>query len=282
MKGYSTHDVAHLLGISEARIRNYTRAGFLKPARGPRGQFIFTFQDLIVVRTAAALAQQRIPARTIVRALKRLRTQLPSGRSLTEVSIAADGARVMVNDGSASWNPLSGQLQFEFNVSELAARAEPIAKKRTQALLAAADDGYSAAEWFDIGLDLEAVASHEAQHAYVRVLELDPKHTDAHVNLGRMLHEQGQVTEAATHYLQALRNNDKHAIAAYNLGVAMEDLGRLSEALKAYQQSAAADPEFADVHYNLATLFEKIGNRAGAIRHYTKYRRLAGGTAHKR
>ena len=276
MTGYSTRDIAQLLGVTERKIRAYARAGFLKPARGPRGEFNFTFQDLVVMRTAAALEAQHVPARTIVRALRRLKGQLPSGRSLTEVSIAADGARIMVRDGGSSWNPLSGQLLIQFDVAELAARAEPIARRRSQALLATIREGYSAAEWFQIGVDLEAVAPAQAREAYVRTLQMDPRHPDAHVNLGRILHEGGQVTEAATHYLQALRNNDQHAVAAYNLGVAMEDLGRLSEALKAYQQSAAADAQFADVHYNLAKLYEKIGNRAGAIRHFTKYRRLLG------
>ena len=274
MKGYSTADVASLLGISERKIRSYARAGFLKPARDSRNGYVFSFQDLVVLRAAQALADQDITSRTIVRALRRLRKQLPSGRSLTEVSIVADGERIVVSDGVTSWNPLSGQLQIAFNVSDLAAKAEPIAKRRTQALLAATDDARSASEWFEIGVDLEAVTSHEAKQAYIRTLELDPRHADAHVNLGRILHEEGSVTEAATHYLQVLRYNDKHAIAAYNLGVAMEDLGRLSEAMKAYQQSAAADSDFPDVHYNLAQLYEKIGNRSGAIRHFTKYRRL--------
>lgn len=255
-------------------MSSYARAGFLKPARGTRQQFIFTFQDLVVLRAAAALGAARVPTRTIVRSLRRLRTQLPKGRSLTEMSIVADGTRVVARDGATSWNPLSGQLHIEFNVSELAARAEPIAKKRAQALLAAVDDGHSAAEWFEMGVDLEAVTSPEAERAYVRALQLDPRHADAHVNLGRLLHQAGRVTDAATHYLQALRYNDKHAIAAYNLGVAMEDLGRLSEAMKAYQQATSSDPDFPDAHYNLGALFEKIGNRAAAIRHYTKYRRL--------
>jgi tetratricopeptide (TPR) repeat protein len=273
LKEYSTHDVAQLLNLSEPKIRNYARAGFLKPARGPRGQFLFNFQDLIILRAAAGLEAQQIGVRMIARALRKLRTQLPRGRSLTELNIVADGARVMVSDGGTSWNPLSGQLHMEFNVADLAARAEPIARKRTQALLSSAIE-HSAHEWFELGVDLEPVTPAEAQQAYARALELDPRHTDAHVNLGRLLHESGRVTEAATHYLQALRLNDQHAIAAYNLGVAMEDLGRLSEALKAYQQAAAADPQFPDVHYNLGALFEKIGNRASAIRHYTRYRKL--------
>ncbi|HEY0672916.1 MAG TPA: tetratricopeptide repeat protein [Longimicrobiales bacterium] len=276
LKSYSTRDVAQLLNISTTKVRNYARAGRLKPASGLRGEFLFNFQDLIVLRAAAALEAQRVPARTIARTLRKLRGQLPSGRSLTEVSIMADGTRVMVNDAGTAWNPLSGQMQIQFNVSELAARAEPIARKRTQALLADDKQNLSASEWFDLGVELEAVASNEAEQAYVRTLELDPRHTDAHVNLGRMLHEQGRLTEACTHYLQALRLDSQHGIAAYNLGVAMEDLGRLSEALKAYQQSAEANPDFPDVHYNLGALYEKIGNRSGAIRHFTRYRKLVG------
>ena len=271
---FSTGEASSLLGISKQKIRSYARAGFLKPARDSRNGYVFSFQDLVVLRAAEALAQKDVASRTIVRALRKLRKQLPVGRSLTEVSIAADGARIVVSDGATSWNPLSGQLQISFNVADLAAQAEPIAKRRTQALLAETDDVRSASEWFEIGVDLEAVTSQQAKHAYVRTLELDPRHADAHVNLGRILHEEGLVTEAATHYLQALRYNAKHAISAYNLGVAMEDLGRLSEAMKAYQQSASTDSNFPDVHYNLAKLYEKIGNRSGAIRHFTKYRRL--------
>lgn len=277
MKGYTTRDVEQLLGISAPKIRRYTRAGFLKPARSARGQFLFNFQDLVVLRAAVALETQRIPARTILRALRKLRGQLPSGRSLTELKIIAENERIVVSDGAQSWNPLSGQLHIAFDVAELAARAEPIARKRTHALLEAAAADHTAHQWYEMAVDLEAVSPAQAQQAYARALQLDPRHTDAHVNLGRLLHQAGQITEAATHYLQALRFNDRHAIAAFNLGVAMEDLGRLSEALKAYQQSASWNPEFPEVHYNLAQVFEKIGNHAGAIRHYTRYRRLTPG-----
>ena len=275
---YSTSDVAQLLGLSAHQIRNLTRAGFTHPSRGPRGALRFSFQDLILLRTAATLRNAGISAARTLRSLRALRQQLPSGRTLTEVRIAVDGTHVVVHDGSASWQPDSGQLLIDFDVSELVARAEPIARKRSQAMLRAQPD-YTAGDWFEIAIDLEAVAPAQARAAYMRVLELDPKHADAHVNLGRLLHEDGRTTDAATHYLQALRYDPANATAAFNLGVALEDLGRLSEALKAYQQCIAGDAGFADAHYNLGVLLEKTGDKRGAIRHLTKYRRLAGMTS---
>ena len=268
---YTTADVAQLLGLSPQQIRRFVHAGFIRPVYGARGGFLFSFQDLILLRTAAVLRKANISASRTLRTLRSLRQQLPSGRSLTEVRITADGTDVVVHDGTTAWHPESGQLLLDFTVSDLAAKAEPIAKKRFRL-----DQDFSATEWFETGLELEIVAPLEARQAYVRVLTLDPRHADAHVNLGRLLHEEGRTVEAATHYLQALRYDAGHTTAAFNLGVAMEDLGRTSEAMKAYQQCIAADPAFADAHFNLAALLEKIGDQRGAIRHLTKYRRLSG------
>lgn len=222
------------------------------------------------MRTAAALRRARIPHARTLRALRTLRKQLTTGRELTELRITADGERVVVHDGTTSWIPGSDQLLIDFDVAELAARAEPIARRRFDA-----DGLHSAAEWFHTALDLEAVAPHQAQIAYKRALAIDPKHIDAHINLGRLRHEAGDASEAATHYLQALRYQPEHATAAFNLGVAMEDLGRTSEAVRAYRQCIASDDEFADAHYNLACLLEKLGDKRGAIRHLTRYRRIA-------
>jgi tetratricopeptide (TPR) repeat protein len=268
---YTTSDVSQLLGLSPQQIRRLVHTGFIHPAHGARGAFLFSFQDLILLRAAAALRKANIsPARTL-RALRSLRRQLPFGRSLTEVRITTDGTRVVVHDGSMAWQPDSGQTIIDFDVADIAAKAEPIAKKRFRL-----DHDFGANEWFDTAVELEAVAPLEARQAYMRTLALNPKHADAHVNLGRLLHEEGRTVEAATHYLQALRYDTGHTIAAFNLGVAMEDLGRVSEAMKAYQQCVTADPAFADAHYNLAALLEKIGDQRGAIRHLTKYRRLGG------
>ncbi len=87
-----------------------------------------------------------------------LRTeQLPRGRSLSEARITAEGDRVVVRDEQTAWQPDSGQVLLDFTVAELATRAAPVARRL-------------------------------ARDAYRRALELAPSHTDARLNLGRLLY----------------------------------------------------------------------------------------------
>src|SRR5437588_12339633 len=275
MKGYNSRDVARLLGLTVAQVRGFARDGFLTPGRrggGGRG-LQFSFQDLVILRTAKALVAARIPTRRIRRALKKLRLELPRGRSLAELRITAEGDRIMVSDGETAWNPESDQTHLDFAVSDLATRAAPMARRTAQAARAAEGD-LDADDWYELGLELEAVEPAEARDAYRRALELDAHHADAHVNLGRLLHEEGLVQEAERHYRLALRENPEHATAAFNLGIALEDLDRPGDAVEAYRAALAVDPRLADAHYNVARLYEKGGKKAAALRHLSIYRRL--------
>jgi tetratricopeptide (TPR) repeat protein len=275
MKGYTSRDVAKLLGLTVAQVRTFARDGFLTPGRGARGALLFSFQDLVILRTAKGLVAARIPTRRIRRALRRLRAQLPRGRSLAELRIAAEGDRIVVSDGEATWSPESGQMQIDFVVSELASRAAPMARRAAKAARRIEED-LSAEDWYELGLELEVAAPADARDAYRRALELDAHHADAHVNLGRLLHEQGLVAEAERHYRAALAESPEHATAAYNLGIAFEDLGRPADAIEAYRAALVVDPRLADAHFNLARLYEKAGKRAAALRHLSSYGRLTG------
>jgi len=258
--------------MTPAQVRAYVRAGFLAPARGPRNTYRFSFQDLVVLRTARALAE-RIPSRRVRRALRRLKTQLPSGRPLAGVRISVRGEDVVVRDGNAAWEPATGQGVLDFDVADLASRAAPMARRAAEAARTA-EARLTAHEWFELGLDLEPHDLENARDAYRRVLELDPHHVDAHVNLGRLLHEAGRAEAAATHYRQALALRPGDSIAAFNLGVALEDQGRPAEAVQAYEDALRCDRTNADAHFNLARLLERAGRKAAAIRHLTAYRRL--------
>lgn len=276
MKGYTVADVAQLLKLAPAQVRAFARDGFLSPGRGPRGDFRFSFQDLVVLRAAKDLAAARIPARRIRRTLKRLRQELPRGRSLAELRITAEGERIVVRDGETAWNPDSGQVVIDFQVRDLATRAAPIARRTARAAQAAEAD-YDADAWYELGLELEAVAPQEARDAYRRALELDPHHADAHVNLGRLLQEEDLTEEAETHYRAALAQSPEHATAWFDLGTALEDLRRPADAVEAYRRAILADRRLADAHFNLARLYEKAGKKAAALRHLGIYQRLVEG-----
>src|SRR2546429_459474 len=200
MTGYTTEEVARLLGLSPAQIRSYTRAGFLSPARGGRGNLRFTFQDLVLLKAAKGLLAARIPAAKIRGSLRRLKQQLPRGRALSELRITAEGHRVVVRDEAIAWHPESGQLVLDFDVATLAQRAAPLARRQAAAARRVQED-LDAEQWFALGLELEMSQPDEARDAYRRALELDPDHADAHRNLGRLLVQTGRAEEAQQHLL---------------------------------------------------------------------------------
>jgi tetratricopeptide (TPR) repeat protein len=273
MKGYSAREVAHLLGLPVGRIYSYVRSGFLEPARGPRRALHFSFQDVVVLRAAKGLVQARISPVRVRRILKRLADHLPEGRSLAGLTIAAEGSRVVARDGGARWNPESGQRLFDFEVAELARKVEPIVR-RAAAEARRSESDLGAEDWYEVGVHLEIAAPEEARDAYRRALELDPRHADAHVNLGRLLHEHGELGSAEIQYRAALMTDPESSTAAFNLGVVLEDLGRADEAVAVYERLLKVDPGCADAHFNLSRLYERSGRRIASLRHFRAYEKL--------
>lgn len=271
--GYTTREVAKMLGLSAGQVRSSVRSGLSAPQRGSRGEMRFSFQDLVLLRTARGLLTARIPARRIRRALTRLRQQLPEDRSLASVHISAEAGGVIAVDGDARWQPESGQTLFDFDREELARQVAPIARQAFRAAQRDAEDT-TADGWYALGCQLETGSPDQAREAYERAIAADPTHADARVNLGRLLHEGGDAAAAAGHYRDALAARPDDTTAAFNLGVALEDMGKPRSALEAYERAVSLDPENADAHFNAASLCERLGRPAAALRHLKVYRNL--------
>jgi tetratricopeptide (TPR) repeat protein len=321
--GYSTREVAALLGMSEAQIRSCARAGFVAPQVGPRGELLFSFQDLVLLRTARALLAARIPRRRIRIALQNLHAQLPQGQPLTAVRISAQGHHVVARDGGEAWHPESGQTLLDFEVADLAREAAALEPRRPTPLASvppageyqdgrsrrptaspgpspfpwaptsrtaqpptappsgsassgSPGSGASAADCYELAVALEADDPAAAEAAYRQALAIDPDLADAHLNLGRLLHESGNPAAAETHYREALAIDPDDALAAYNLGVALQDQQRPRDAADAYEQALGLDPTLADAHFNLSGVYEQLGEKAAAFRHLRTYRSLTG------
>jgi tetratricopeptide (TPR) repeat protein len=270
MSGYRSRDVSRMLDLPVREVRRLARAGFVSPRRGPRNELRFSFQDLVLLRAAAGLVQARIPSKRVRRALRSLRAQLPEGRPLAAVRVAAEGDRVVVQHGGARWHPETGQVLLDFDVRDLARRRAPVvaASRRRRAPL----DGEA---WYRWGCELEGASPAEAEDAYRRALSIDPGHGGAHLNLGRLLHERGDPRRAEYHYRLALPSAPHRALAAFNLGVALEDQGLADEALLAYARALEADALLADAHFNASRILERLGRREDALRHLAEYRRLS-------
>ena len=267
MHSYSVQDVERLLRLSRSTIKGLIDGGFVKPKRGPRRKYQFSFQDLIVLRTARALTQANVPSRRVRRALDDLRQNLPDTMPLSGLSICAVGERVVVRDGTSRWQVDDGQYVLALDVVVEEGELHVVDRKKSAPASEARD-------WFGEGLDLEDSDTVAARAAYERAVDQDPQNLAAWVNLGRLLHEHGKLKDAESVYRRALAACGPDALLFFNLGVLLEDLRRPAAALEAYQSAIAEDPDLADCHYNLARLYESSGQPQHAIRHLGQYRRL--------
>ncbi|HTV51636.1 MAG TPA: tetratricopeptide repeat protein [Steroidobacteraceae bacterium] len=275
MQWYGLKDVERMLRLSRGTIRGLVARGFIAPTRGPRRELRFSFQDLILLRAARALAQAKVPSRRISRSLTELRRKLPDSLPLSGLNICAIGERVVVRRGNRHWNAESGQYLLALDVSleegslrilEVSPTPAPQPPSRLE--------GGTAESWFDHALGIEEADPAAAIEAYRRCCELDATHTAAQVNLGRLLHAGGELAEAERVYRTALSRAEPSALLLFNFGVLLEDSGRRQEALEHYLRAITADPDLADAHFNLARLYELQGKPQHAIRHLGCYRKL--------
>jgi tetratricopeptide (TPR) repeat protein len=267
MHQYGVRDVERLLRLSRATIRALVAAGFVTPSRGRRNDWRFSFQDLIVLRTAQALVDARVPQRRITRSLRQLRRQLPESMPLSGLSIGAVGDRVVVREGGSRWQAESGQYLLEFEAAALPS---------TSAASQAPGRPHPTHEWFERALANERSDPAAALAAYARAVAEDPAHLDARLNWGTLLHELGRHAEAERVYRDALEVLGGEAVLLYNLGVLLDDMERRMEAVQAYAAALRANPALADGHYNLALLYQELGRPKDAIRHMAQYRKLLG------
>src|SRR5690349_12766274 len=96
--------------------------------------------------------------------------------------------------------------------------------------------------WYERGLAAEGRGDLTcARDAYRRALAANPECPDAACNLGRLLHEAGEVVEAEQWYRVALLRDRRVAVYWFNLGVVLEDQGRRAEAIACYRNALACD-----------------------------------------
>lgn len=271
MHFYNVRDVERVLQLPRSTLQGLIKVGFVKPARGPRREYLFSFQDLIVLRTARALLQARIPRKRIQRSLESLRRHLPQAVPLSGLSICALGDRVVVRDGGARWQADDGQYLLGLDVTVHDGVLHLVERKDESG---SPQHGTNSDDGFQEALELESSDPQAAIRAYQRCLEAEPDNLAAWINWGRLLHEEGDTRGAERVYRNAIERCGPDALLMFNLAVLLEDLGKPDAALDAYHSALTEDPNLADCHYNLARLYESQGKSRHAIRHLGQYRRL--------
>ena len=270
---YSVRQVSDMVDLSPRQIRALVTDGALTPTIGARGKFLFSFQDLVVLRSVAGLIRSGVALPKVRAAVTSLLDQLPSESSLTAASLDASGKSVVVSVDRSTWDPVTRQMVLDLDtgattdrVTSVADASPPAAHERT------------AAEWYAYADEIESSDPLAAAAAYRQSIEIDNTFADAHLNLGRLLHAAGDVDEALSEYRAARTIDDEDAVIHYNIGVAEQDLGNFGDAVASYERAIELAPRFADALYNLSTLYEELGDTALAVQHLHAYRNLTKGT----
>jgi tetratricopeptide (TPR) repeat protein len=218
---FGVREVQKLLRLPRSTIRGLVEAGFVTPARGPRNAWRFSFQDLIVLRTAQTLAAANVPAKRITQSLKELRRRLPAAMPLSGLSIVAEGNRVVVKEGAGRWRAESGQYLLAFEGDPSAGSLEIIERKEPLEDL------------IDRGYDLhEARRLAEAEAVYREALKVHGEDPLLLYNLGVLLEDLERKAEAAQCYEVALRADPRMADCHYNLALLCEALERPRDAIR--------------------------------------------------
>jgi tetratricopeptide (TPR) repeat protein len=271
---YSLRSLQSLLGVSRRVLSGLIDAGFVHPARGRRNELRFSFQDVVVLRTAFQLQSAKVSSRKILKALEKLKAELPEELPLSGIRITSVGENVAVRSGQSQWDAASGQLLLDFEVAPI--RGDVAFLDSAPRSLASREE--QAEEWFALAEQLTRTDTVGAEQAYRKVLELAPSpHHDAYVNLGVLLCEaETRCDEALSIFDGALEHFPDDALLHFNRAVVLEELKRYEVAAGAYQRCLEIDPTHADAHFNLARLSEIRGDKQGLVRHLSAYRRLIG------
>jgi tetratricopeptide (TPR) repeat protein len=258
---YERSDVLRILRITARQLAQWERAG-LVPASGE-----YSFFDLLQMKKVRDLRAKRVRPAVIKESLRAMQKQVAGMENpLMEASTYSTGTRVAFRHDGTVMEPIAGQFMMDFEPGErvVSAKVKPLHSLE------------SAAEFFARGVALEEDprSQLEAIASYKKVLELEPGHAPAHINLGTLYYNRQDYVQAEAHYRKAIEADQRYALAYFDLGNVLDETGRVGEAVKAYKSALALAPTYADAHYNLALAFEKTKQPRHALVHWRAYARL--------
>ena len=106
------------------------------------------------------------------------------------------------------------------------------------------------------------------------VLEIEPQHAAAHINLGTLYYNRQDFASAEQHYRAAVAADPRYALAYFDLGNVLDETGHVDDSIAAYRNAIQLAPTYADAHYNLALAYERKGEPRLALQHWKTYLKL--------
>lgn len=263
---YSRTDLLRILHISARQLANWERAGLTSFAE------TYSFAGLLEVKKIRDLCAMSVRPAVIRESIEALRKQAAGlEKPLVEAGAASTRKhRVAFRLDGKLLEPIAGQFVMDFGIPEKIIASAPVPAPDSTGR----ED--EVAVWFARGIALEEhpEALSDAIGAYQKVLQLEPGHPAAHINLGTLFYNQQDFSSAEKHYRAAIESDPRYALAYFDLGNVLDETGRVQEAIQVYRTALQLAPTYADAHYNLALAFEKIREPRKALKHWQAYIKL--------
>jgi tetratricopeptide (TPR) repeat protein len=261
MNRYCRLDILRILHITPSQLSGWQRAGLASVSDE------FSFFDLIQLKKVRDLCAKRVRPAVIRESLQAMQKQVAGMENpLIEASVFSVGGRLAFRHQGRAVEPVAGQFVMDFEPAGavLPAKVHPIMPSET------------ASDLFLRGVSLEEHPSthDEAIATYLRVIELEPAHAAAHINLGTLYYNQQDFVAAEKHYRKAVEVDPRYALAYFDLGNVLDETGRIPEAIAAYKAAIQLAPTYADAHYNLALAYERQKQPRLALQHWRAYIKL--------
>ncbi|HEX3822417.1 MAG TPA: tetratricopeptide repeat protein [Candidatus Sulfotelmatobacter sp.] len=263
---YSRADLLRILHITARQLANWERKGLTASAES------YTFSDLLEIKKVRDLCAMSVRPNVIRESLDAMRKQA----SGVEKPLLEAGAwstlkhRVAFRHDGKLLEPIAGQFLMDFSEREKVVTSTPVPRSEPS------PREHEVASWFAHGISLEEDPNTqtEAIAAYHKVLDLDPGHAAAHINLGTLYYNCQDFGRAEKHYRHAIEADPRYALAYFDLGNVLDETGRVQEAVQTYKTALQLAPTYADAHYNLALAYEKMREPRKALKHWQAYVRL--------
>jgi tetratricopeptide (TPR) repeat protein len=268
MNRYCRADVLRILHITAKQLIGWQRAGLAPVSE------TFTFYDLLQLKKIRDLRAKRVRPAVIRESLQAMQKQVAGMENpLLEASVFSVGSRVAYRHRGHSMEPIAGQFVLEFGPVGTVVSTNSVPGSDKVKPIGSYD---TAAELFTRGVAMEEHPSthEEAIRSYLRVLEIEPEHAAAHINLGTLYYNRQDFVSAEKHYRAAVAADSRYALAYFDLGNVLDETGRVEEAVSAYRTAIQLAPTYADAHYNVALAYERLGQARQALRHWKTYLHL--------
>jgi len=115
----------------------------------------------------------------------------------------------------------------------------------------------------------------EATNFYQDLVELEPRHTAAHNNLGAALCKLGRYKEAEDHFRQAIKIQPDFPDAHSNLGNVLRWRGEITESEYSLRRALKLNPRFVDARVNLGLTLAFMSRVRDAKAHFEKVLKVA-------